>query len=101
MTEVFQHSFTAHCHEPGCVETLELVRTAPEFMDETVPTRVALSCAEVFLGWRVFDDFHWCPTHVIAKGLACKRCLLRCPDCLCMGGPFIDAVEGQDDDDDT
>ena len=61
-------------------------------------TSRSLSCAAVSLGWRVYQNSHWCPTHVVAKGLACKRCLLRCPDCLCMGGPFIDAVEGHDED---
>jgi hypothetical protein len=80
----------------GCVERLQLSRTtAVPSTDEDnwrnfMP---ALYEAAVFLGWRLFESVWWCPTHVVAKNLACSRCLSPCPDCSCVGGPRADAVE--------
>lgn len=54
----------------------------------------ALNEAAVFLGWRVYRSVWWCPDHVVAEKLACARCLTLCPGCSCMGGPRVDAVDG-------
>jgi hypothetical protein len=40
----------------------------------------------------------WCPMHVVAKKLACSRCLAQCPACACVGGPRSDAVEKLEED---
>jgi hypothetical protein len=55
----------------------------------------ALYEAACFLGWRGFRSVLWCPRHVISMGLACKHCLLKCPECSCVGGPIFDAVKGE------
>jgi hypothetical protein len=52
----------------------------------------ALSAAAVFLGWRLHASVMWCPTHTVAMKLSCRRCLIACPDCSCMGGPLLEAV---------
>ena len=86
-----------HCYEAGCVEALALLRMTvvpSTYEDDWRNFMPALYEAAVFLGWRLFSSVWWCPTHVVAKSLACSRCLSPCPGCSCMGGPRADAVEG-------
>lgn len=86
-----------HCHEVGCIESLALSRTTavtPTHEDDYQMMMPALDEAAVFLGWRIYHSVYWCPTHVVAKNLACARCLSPCPECSCMGGPRMDAVDG-------
>lgn len=87
------------CHEKGCVEELVLERTTAEPStdeDDCRNLNPAHATAAVFLGWRLFQRVWWCPSHVIAKNLACKRCLSACPACSCVSGPTGDAVPGLD-----
>ena len=86
-----------HLRDGHCPERLMLERTTavqPTHEDDYQQLMPAHAEAAVFLGWRVYQCVWWCPTHVAAKNLACKRCLSACPACSCIGGPFIDAVEG-------
>ena len=92
-----------HCHhdqhlrEGGCPERLVLERTTttqPSHEDDYQQLMPACDTAAVFLGWRTCQGVWWCPTHVVAKNLACKRCLSACPACACLGGPMADAVDG-------
>jgi hypothetical protein len=86
-----------HCHQGGCVESLTLERTTtvtPTHEDDYQTLMPALDEAAVLLGWRIYRSVPWCPTHVVAKNLACKRCMMRCPACACVGGPRFDAIEG-------
>ena len=95
-----------HCHHNSrpdrhsdgqCPEALVLSRTTtvqPSHADDYQEMFPALTEAAVFLGWRVYQSVYWCPTHVVAMNLACKRCRAACPACSCLGGPMIDAVEG-------
>ena len=94
-----------HCHhdqhlrEGGCPERLELARTTteqPTHEDDYQQLMPALDEAAVALGWRTYQCVWWCPTHVVSKNLACKRCLSACPACSCVGGPLGDAVAGID-----
>jgi len=95
-----------HCHHNSwthprdkarCPEALELSRITavqPTHDDDDYQEMFpASSEAAVLLGWRLHHSTWWCPTHVVAKNLACARCLTPCPECSCMGGPRADAVE--------
>jgi len=87
------------CQEEGCVERLTLSRKTtlrPSHEDDYQNLMPALDEAAVFLGWRYYRHRHVCPTHVTVKKLACARCLALCPDCSCVGGPRMDAVDGDD-----
>ena len=95
-----------HCHhnswthlrdEDRCPEALELSRTTavqPSHDEDYREMFPASTEAAVLLGWRVYQGVWWCPTHVIAMNLACKRCMSACPACSCLGGPMADAVKG-------
>ena len=86
-----------HCSHDGCIESLALERTTtvqPTHDDDYQRLMPALDEAAVFLGWRVHQCVWWCPTHVVVKNFACKRCLSACPACSCVGGPWGDAVDG-------
>lgn len=90
-------SWSIHCHEAECAETLALSRTTavpPTHEDDYQNLGPALDTAAVFLGWRLHKCFWWCPTHTVAKFLACARCLSPCPECSCMDGPRSEAVDG-------
>jgi len=90
-------SHDQHLREGGCPERLELSRTTvepPTHDDDYQHLMPALDEAAVSLGWRVYKSVWWCPTHVVAKNLACARCLSACPACSCLGGPRVDAVDG-------
>lgn len=90
-----------YCQQDGCVEALALSRTttiAPTHEDDYRRLMPALDMAAVFLGWRVHRSVWWCPAHVVAKKLACARCLVSCSasaSCACMSGPCVDAIEGK------
>ncbi|HSX22300.1 MAG TPA: HAD domain-containing protein [Gaiellaceae bacterium] len=92
-----------HCHhdqhlrEGGCPERLVLEQTTavpPTDDDDYMELFPAIGAAATLLGWRIYQSVWWCPAHVVAKGLACARCLVHCPGCSCMGGPLTDAVPG-------
>ena len=86
-----------HCHEDGCVEEVSLARTtalSPTDEDDYMNLLPALDTAAVFLGWRLHQGVWWCPTHTVAKLLACAHCLSPCPECSCEGGPCGEAVAG-------
>ncbi len=92
-----------HCHhdshkrEGGCPERLVLERTTavqPTHDEDYHELFPASSEAAISLGWRTYQGVWWCPTHVVVKNLACKRCMSACPACSCLGGPMADAVEG-------
>lgn len=86
-----------HLREGGCPERLVLRRSTavqPSHEDDYQHLFGATHSAAVLLGWRVHKGGWWCPTHVVAKKLACKRCLLSCPACSCVGGPWGEAVDG-------
>lgn len=86
-----------YCHHDGCVELLTLSRTTtvqPTYDDDYQMLMPARDEA-AFLGWRVYRSVWWCPAHVVAKKLACARCLMTCPACSCMGGSRGDAVDGE------
>ncbi len=86
-----------HLREGRCLETLALERTTtvrPTHEDDYQMLMPALDEAAVFLGWRIYKSVWWCPTHVVAKNLACARCLSACPACSCVDGPCGDAVDG-------
>jgi hypothetical protein len=90
-------SWGIHCNNGnGCVEKLVLARTTavpPTHEDDYQSLMPALYDAAVFLGWRGYRTVFWCPTHVVAKNLACARCLAMCLQCTCVDGPRLDAVE--------
>jgi len=86
-----------HCHHTGCLEELELKRSTlvkPSHEDYEA-IRPALDTAAVFLGWRVYQHVYWCPSHTVAKNLACAGCRMSCPGCVCAGGPRGTAVFGE------
>lgn len=86
-----------HCAHASCSEALVLERTtttSPTHEQDWREILPACDEAAVFLGWRLFHSTYRCPTHVISLGLVCKRCLLPCPQCSCMGGSRGEAVEG-------
>jgi hypothetical protein len=90
-------SWGIYCNEAGCLETLSLtlttaVQPTTEYCYQNLGS--ALDTAAVFLGWRVHQSVWWCPTHTVAKRLACFRCLSPCLACSCVGGPRSDAVGG-------
>lgn len=90
-------SWGMHCHEEGCVETLTLTWTTPvPITDEEAYERLcpAHTAAAVTLGWRVWHSVWWCPSHTVAKFLACPECRSSCPACSCVGGPRVEAVDG-------
>ena len=92
-----ESSWGLHCNEKGCVEMLTLSCTmATAMTDEEAYEQLcpAHATAAVFLGWRTYRCVWWCPTHVVAKNLACARCMSACPSCSCLGGPRGDAVDG-------
>ena len=86
-----------HCHQDSCVESLTLSRmttVVPTHEDDYRMLMPARDAAAALLGWRVCQSVFWCPTHVVSKKLACSRCVSPCPECSCMGGPRLEAVEG-------
>ncbi len=92
-----------HCHQDDCVESLVLSRTAaisPTHEDDYRALLPALDEAALSLGWRVYRSVWWCPTHVVAGKLACARCLTPCPGCPRVAGPRVDAVDGDDEEND-
>jgi hypothetical protein len=92
-------SWGVHCKHDGCVESLALTRrtrVASSHDDDYQHLMPALYDAAVSLGWRCYDAVYWCPGHVVAKKLACARCLMPCPGCSCVGGPRFDATDGVD-----
>jgi len=91
-------SWGIHCKHEGCVEALTLsrrTRVAPTHEEDYRRLMPALDAAAVLLGWRLHHSVWWCPTHVVAKNLACARCLTPCPECSCVDGSWADAVEGR------
>jgi hypothetical protein len=83
-----------HCYAEGdgaCPERLELSRTTleqPSHEDDYETLMPALDTAAVSLGWRLYENRWWCPTHVNDKGLVCEQCLARCAACSCDDGPW-------------
>jgi hypothetical protein len=102
-TTQFGSSVGLHCNhnqhqrDGSCLERLGLSRVTtvqPTHEDDYQSLMPAIAEAAVLLGWRLHQCVWWCPTHVVAKNLACKCCLSACPACSCIGGPFADAVDG-------
>lgn len=85
-----------HCHQDGCVEALVLGRTTavqPTHEDDYQKLMPACHTAAALLGWRVYQNMFWCPTHVGVKKLVCARCISPCAECACMCVPGLEAIE--------